>query len=118
MFPRSMKKVYGSRLTILWSPLSHLCHADLPGTINLYGPEYTLMKLQYIPQPKVQYNHQLANKVAVINFWQFLLNYWYFSRNNRKSHCKVGTAITKELVINLGVADNKLSDYSLSLTPA
>ena len=52
------------------------------------------MKLQDIPQSKVQYNHQIENKVAIINFWQ------PFSRNNRKSHCEVGTAITKELVIN------------------
>ena len=39
-----------------------------------------------------------------------------FSRNIRKPLCKVGTAITKELVKNLGVAENKLGDYSLSLT--
>ena len=30
------------------------------------------MKLQHIPQPKVQYNHQIENKVAVNNFWQLL----------------------------------------------
>ena len=58
------------------------------------------MKLQDIPQPKVQYNHQIENNVAIINFRQLLLNYWFFSRNNRKSHCKVGIAIAKELVIN------------------
>ena len=34
------------------------------------------MKLQDTPQPKVQYNHQIENKVATINFWQLLLNYW------------------------------------------
>ena len=28
------------------------------------------MKLQDIPQPKVQYNHQIENMVAIINFWQ------------------------------------------------
>ena len=26
------------------------------------------MNLQDIPQPKVQYNHQIENKVAIINF--------------------------------------------------
>ena len=67
---------------------------DQPGTINFYGPEYgqsgvikrklgycsqltrTLMKLQDIPQPKVQYNHQIENKVAIIIFGHLLLNYW------------------------------------------
>ena len=39
------------------------------------------MKLQDILQPKVQYNHQIENKVI---------------ENNRKSYCKVGTAMTKE----------------------
>ena len=58
------------------------------------------MKLQDMPQSKVQNNHQIENKVAIINFLQLLLNYLYFSRNIRKSHCKVGTAITKELVFN------------------
>ena len=29
------------------------------------------MKLQDIPQPKVQYNHQIKNKVAIINFGSF-----------------------------------------------
>ena len=58
------------------------------------------MKLQDILQSKVQYNHQIENKVAIINFWQLLLNIGNFSRNIQKSHCKVGTAITKELVIN------------------
>ena len=33
------------------------------------------MKLQDIPQLKVQYNHQIENKVAIINFWQLLLIY-------------------------------------------
>ena len=28
------------------------------------------MKLQDFPQPKVQYNHQIENNVAIINFWQ------------------------------------------------
>ena len=36
------------------------------------------MKLQDILQPKVQYNHQIENKVAIINFGNLLLNYWYF----------------------------------------
>ena len=34
------------------------------------------MKLQGIPQPKVQYNHEIENKVANINFWQLLVKYW------------------------------------------
>ena len=33
------------------------------------------MKLQDIPQPKVQYTHQIENKVAIISFWQLWLNY-------------------------------------------
>ena len=33
------------------------------------------MKLQDIPQPKVQQNHQIQNKVAIINFGHLLLNY-------------------------------------------
>ena len=85
-------KVYGSSLTIFWSKYGSVY--DQPGTINLYGPAYgqpgaikrklgycsqlthTLMKLQDIPQSKVQYNHQIENKVAIINFRQLLLNYW------------------------------------------
>ena len=85
-------KVYGSSLTIFSAIYGSVY--DQPGTINLYGPEYgqpgaikrklgkcsqlthTLMKLQNIPQPKVQYNQQIENKVAIINFWQLLLNYW------------------------------------------
>ena len=34
------------------------------------------MKLQDVPQPPVQYNHQIENKVAIINFWQLLLKYF------------------------------------------
>ena len=34
------------------------------------------MKLRDIPQPKVQGNHQIENKVAIIDIWQLLLNYW------------------------------------------
>ena len=34
------------------------------------------MKLQDIPQQKVQYNHQTENKVAIISFGHLLLNYW------------------------------------------
>ena len=34
------------------------------------------MKLQDIPQPKVQYKHQIENKAAIINFWQLLLKFW------------------------------------------
>ena len=34
------------------------------------------MKLQDIPQAKVQYNHQIENKVEIINFEHLLLNYW------------------------------------------
>ena len=34
------------------------------------------MKLQEILQPKVEYNHQIKNKVAIINFGHLLLNYW------------------------------------------
>ena len=34
------------------------------------------MKLPDIPQPKVQYNHQIENKAAFVNFWQLLLDYW------------------------------------------
>ena len=34
------------------------------------------MKLQDIPQPKVQKNHQIENKVAIINFRHLLLIYW------------------------------------------
>ena len=30
------------------------------------------MKLQDIPQPKVQYNHQNENMAAIINFWQLV----------------------------------------------
>ena len=33
------------------------------------------MKLQDIPQLPVQHNHQIENKVAIINFWQLLLIY-------------------------------------------
>ena len=33
------------------------------------------MKLQDIPQPKVQYNHQIENKVAIINYEHLRLNY-------------------------------------------
>ena len=58
------------------------------------------MKSQDIPQPKVKYNHQIENKVAIINFWQLLLNIGNLSRNIRKSHCVVGIAITKVLVNN------------------
>ena len=39
---------------------------------------HTLMKLQNIPQQKVQCNHQIGNKVAIINFRQRLLKYWQF----------------------------------------
>ena len=34
------------------------------------------MKLQDIPLPEVRYNHQIENKVAIINFGHLLLNYW------------------------------------------
>ena len=34
------------------------------------------MKIPNNPQPNAQYNHQIENKVAIIDFWQFLLNYW------------------------------------------
>ena len=34
------------------------------------------MKLQDIPESKVQYNHQIENNVAIINFGDLLLNYW------------------------------------------
>ena len=84
-------KNYGFSLTIFWTIYGSVY--DHPGTNNLYGPEYgqpgpikrklgqcsqlthTLKKLQDIPQPKVQCNHQSENKVAIINFWQLLLNY-------------------------------------------
>ena len=90
MFHKKSKK-YGFSLTIFWAIYGSV-HGQ-PGTINLYGPEYgqpgpikrklgqcsqltqTLKKLQYILQPKVQCNHQSENKVAIINFWQLLLNY-------------------------------------------
>ena len=33
------------------------------------------MKLQDISQPKVQNNHQIENKVAMIIFWQLFLDH-------------------------------------------
>ena len=86
------KQNHGSSLTTFWAIYGSVYYQ--PGTINLYGTGYgqpgaikrkieqcsqlthTLMKLQDIPQPKVQHNHQIGIKVAIINFWQLLLNYW------------------------------------------
>ena len=44
------------------------------------------MKLQDISQQKVQYNHQIENKVAIIMFWQLLLNYWLIFLEILKNH--------------------------------
>ena len=57
------------------------------------------MKLQDIPQPKVQYNHQIENKVAIINFGHVLLNYWYFFSKYSKIILQGGYCCKKKLVI-------------------
>ena len=44
------------------------------------------MKLQDIPQPKVQYNHQIENKGAIINFEHLLLKYWQFFLGMVENH--------------------------------
>ena len=44
------------------------------------------MKSQNIPQPKVQYNHQIENKAANYQYLAAFAKFLVFFRNNRKSH--------------------------------
>ena len=58
------------------------------------------MKLQDIRQPKRQYNHKTGNKITIINFWQASAELSVTIRKKSKNTLKVGTAGTKELLIN------------------
>ena len=63
------------------------------------------MKLLDIPQLKCQYNQKFQNKVAIINFWHLLLNYWLLFTNESEITLKLGTVVTKELLIDYRMAE-------------
>ena len=82
-------------------------------SINLYIDEITRYSPIKVPIQSQSWE-QGHNRQP---FGSFCWTIGNFSPRNQKSHWKVGTVVTKELMINQGEAENKLCGYNLKLTP-